>query len=141
MDMSMTPAHCRRSLTRETKGMIEHALHIGFTQPMHLFWGVRSLRDLYLPQLLEAWQKVHPAFRFTPVLSEPQDQDQWRGATGWVHEAVSSDYPDLSAYDLYMSGPPLMIKAARQTFLEHGLPQDRLFSDAFEYNSQSSNAA
>jgi CDP-4-dehydro-6-deoxyglucose reductase len=26
-----------------------------------------------------------------------------------VHEAVLADHPDLSAHDLYMSGPPAMI--------------------------------
>ncbi len=35
------------------KGVIEHALHhkIDATRPMVLYWGVRAMRDLYLPDL------------------------------------------------------------------------------------------
>jgi CDP-4-dehydro-6-deoxyglucose reductase len=42
-------------------------------------------------------------------------------------------YPDLSDYDLYMSGPPPMISAAKTPFLDAGLPYDRLFFNAFEF--------
>ncbi len=113
------------------KAIIEHAFHIGITRPMHLFWGVRSLRDLYLKDLPENWAQTHRNFRYTPVLSEP-DAD-WAGRTGWVHEAVIADYPDLSGHDLYMSGPPPMINAAKDAFLACGLPADHMYSDAFEY--------
>jgi CDP-4-dehydro-6-deoxyglucose reductase len=50
-----------------------------------------------------------------------------------VHEAVLADYPDLSGHDLYMSGPPPMIDAGHQLFLEAGLPEDRLYYDSFDY--------
>jgi CDP-4-dehydro-6-deoxyglucose reductase len=67
------------------------------------------------------------------VLSEP-DPD-WQGESGWVHERVVADYPDLSGYDVYMSGPPPMINAGKQAFLDHGLPGENLFSDSFEYGA------
>ena len=117
------------------KAMIEHAFHIGFEAPIHLFWGVRARRDLYMRELPEAWAQARSDFRFTPVLSEPMPGDRWTGATGWVHEAVVAEYPDLSGHDVYMGGPPVMIEAGRKAFLAHGLPRERLFSDAFEYNS------
>lgn len=123
------------------KGIIEHAFHIDHDVPMHLFWGVRAKRDLYLQALPERWQKAHRKFSFTPVLSEPTASDRWQGATGFVHEQVAATYGDLSGFDLYMSGPPVMIEAARDCFLEHGLPRERMFSDAFEFNSQQGNAA
>jgi CDP-4-dehydro-6-deoxyglucose reductase len=113
------------------KGMIEHALHVGVTRPMDLYWGVRARRDLYLPDLPAAWMRVHPGFRFVPVLSEP-DPD-WAGRTGFVHAAVVADHPRLDAFEVYMAGPPPMIAAARAAFGQAGLPADRLYSDAFEY--------
>ncbi len=42
-------------------------------------------------------------------------------------------YPDLSGFEVYMSGPPAMIAAGRDAFIDHGLPGDRLFYDSFEY--------
>jgi CDP-4-dehydro-6-deoxyglucose reductase len=115
------------------KGIIEHAFKIGIARPMHLYWGVRSRADLYMPDLPEAWAAEHANFRYTPVLSEP-DAD-WRGATGWVHERVIGDYPELSAHEVYMSGPPPMIEAGRDAFLAHGLPGEDLYSDSFEYGA------
>jgi CDP-4-dehydro-6-deoxyglucose reductase len=115
------------------KGIIEHALKIGVSRPIHLYWGVRSRQDLYLPDLPETWATEHTHVRYTPVLSEP-DPD-WQGERGWVHEHVVSDYPDLSGYDVYMSGPPPMINAGKQAFLAHGLPGEHLYSDSFEYGA------
>ena len=113
------------------KGMIEHAFHVGLERPMWLYWGVRSRRDLYLPDLPAQWQRSHGQFRFVPVLSEPDSN--WEGRTGFVHQAVTEDHPDMSGFDVYMAGPPVMVEAGRDAFLAAGLTMDHMFSDAFEY--------
>lgn len=118
------------------KGIIEHAFRIGIKRPMHLYWGVRARADLYIPQLPESWAAEHDNFSYTPVLSDPDDD--WTGETGWVHEAVVADYPDLSEFEVYMSGPPPMIEAGKTAFLAHGLPPEELFSDSFEYGAAAS---
>ncbi len=114
------------------KGILEHAFHLGVTRPLHLFWGGRAKQDLYLHDLVQGWEKAHANFRYTPVLSAPAPDDRWTGRGGWVHEAIISDYPDLSGHEIYMSGPPPMINAAKQAFSTHGLPEDCLFYDSFE---------
>lgn len=113
------------------KGQIEHAFHTGVERPMVLYWGVRSERDLYLPELPAQWAREHANFRYVPVLSEP-DAD-WQGRTGWVHEAVLADLPDLSGHDLYMAGPPVMVGAARAAFRAAGMPDAQMHYDSFEY--------
>jgi CDP-4-dehydro-6-deoxyglucose reductase len=113
------------------KGMIEHAIHIGSERPINLYWGARSRRDLYLPELVEQWSRTIPSFIYVPVLSEP-DPD-WTGRSGLVHEAVVTDHPDLSGFDVYMSGPPAMVEAGRVAFEARGLTREQMFSDAFEY--------
>jgi CDP-4-dehydro-6-deoxyglucose reductase len=115
------------------KGILEHAFEIGIDKPMHLFWGVRARRDLYLDKLPQQWLDEHPAFSYTPVLSEPMSDDNWSGATGFVTDAVTRQYPDLSEHDVYMSGPPVMVQAGHSLFMQHGLDESRFFSDAFEY--------
>jgi len=117
------------------KGLIEHAFHIGIEHPMHLYWGVRTRRDLYLPDLPEQWAREHSNLTYTPVLSEP-DAD-WTGRTGFVHEAVIADHPNLSGFDVYMSGPPIMVDAGRKAFGDYGLATDHMFSDAFEWATDS----
>lgn len=113
------------------KGMIEHAIHRGIRRSMHLYWGVRSRRDLYLPDLPEGWVRDWPGFAYTPVLSEP-DPD-WTGRTGYVHEAVAADHADLRGFDIYMSGPPAMVEAGRLACEARGATMDHLFSDALTY--------
>lgn len=117
------------------KGQIEHAFHVGMDRPMTLYWGVRSRRDLYLPDLPARWATEHANFTFVPVLSEP-DSD-WVGRVGWVHDAVREDHPDLGGFDLYMAGPPPMIEAARTSFAAAGLPEAQMHYDAFEYAADS----
>jgi CDP-4-dehydro-6-deoxyglucose reductase len=119
------------------KGMIEHAFHTGIHRSMHLYWGVRSKRDLYLPDLPVQWERTHSNFRFIPVLSEP-DAD-WAGRTGFVHQTVAADHPDMSGFDVYMAGPPVMVQAGRRAFEDAGLTLEHMFSDAFEYAADSKN--
>jgi CDP-4-dehydro-6-deoxyglucose reductase, E3 len=119
------------------KAVIEHALHHGIERPMTLYWGVRSLRDLYLPDLPGSWQDKQSDFRFIPVLSDPLPEDQWLGRTGLVHKAVMADFPDLSGYQVYACGGPAMIDAARRDFtVERGLPPEEFFADSFTYAVQ-----
>ncbi len=116
------------------KSQIEHAFHTGTTRPMRLYWGVRSRRDLYLPDLPEQWARAHANFSYVPVLSEP-DAD-WEGRSGFVHEAVIEDIPNLADYDIYMAGPPVMVGAAREAFRARGVPDAQMHYDAFEYAAQ-----
>ncbi len=118
------------------KGMLEHAFHIGLNRSLHLYWGVRAKVDLYLDELPRRWAEEQPNFHYTPVLSEPRPEDRWEGRTGWVHEAVAADLPDLSGYDVYMSGPPPMIAAAKSAFAAQGLPVEQLFYDSFEFSAR-----
>ena len=115
------------------KGMLEHAFARGISRSLHFYWGVRAKRDLYMHALPQAWARTHANFRYTPVLSEPRTEDAWDGRTGWVHEAVSADYPDLSGHEVYASGPPPMIAAIKQAFFARGLESERLFFDSFEF--------
>ncbi len=119
------------------KAVIEHAFHIGDPRPIHLYWGVRSRQDLYLGDLAEQWARQHAQLTFKAVLSEP-DAD-WPGERGFVHEAVLRDHPDMSRFDLYMSGPPVMIFAARDAFAAAGLDRDRMYSDVFEWAQDNPN--
>jgi len=124
------------------KAVIEHALNHAVKRPMVLYWGVRSLRDLYLPDLPGTWQQRHPDFRFIPVLSDPLPEDRWQGRTGLVHQAVMTDFPDLSGYQIYACGGPAMIDAAKRDFTAQcALPALEFFADSFTYAVQAESTA
>lgn len=113
------------------KALIEHFLHLGTRRPITLYWGAREPADLYLRGLPERWASDVPALRFVPVISDPEHAGKLR--SGLVHEALLEDHPDLSGFDLYMSGPPTMIDAGRRAFVDAGLPEERLYYDSFDY--------
>ena len=113
------------------KAIVEHFIELGTRRPMRLYWGARNEAELYLRELAEGWARAVPNLEFQAVVSDPEPASSLRH--GLVHEAVLEDHPDLSDYDLYMGGPPAMIDASRQRFLDAGLPEDHLYYDSFEY--------
>lgn len=119
------------------KGILEHAFYMGIERPIHLYWGVRSQRDLYLDALPRRWAQEHENFQYTPVLSEPRADDDWPGSTGLVHSVLLENHPDLDDFDVYMSGPPGLIEAALHEFVQHGLDPENLYYDSFEYAADS----
>ncbi|RQR43663.1 CDP-6-deoxy-delta-3,4-glucoseen reductase [Burkholderia sp. Bp9140] len=95
-----------------------------------LYWGGRRREDLYAFEEAEQWAQNDARVRFVPVLSDPEVG--WWGRTGFVHEAVAADVPDLSGHEVYACGNPLMVDAARSAFTQaNRLPVTSFFSDAF----------
>ncbi|OGS91041.1 MAG: CDP-6-deoxy-delta-3,4-glucoseen reductase [Gallionellales bacterium GWA2_60_18] len=120
------------------KAIIEHALHSGISRPMHIYWGGRTLADLYMPDKVKQWEAS--GICFTPVLSEALPEDHWHGRTGFVHQAVLDDHADLSGYEVYACGAPVMVEAAQRDFIAlRGLPQASFFSDAFCFAPKAAN--
>ena len=114
------------------KAIIEHAFFKQMDRQMVLYWGVRSLVDLYMAELASQWQAEHDNFTFIPVLSEPQAGDNWGGRTGFVHQAILDDFDDLSGFQIYACGAPLMVEAGHRSFTKScGLPDEEFYSDPF----------
>lgn len=122
------------------KAMIEHIEYVKFDQPVHLFMGVRALQDLYMDDMVKQWIANNKNLSFTPVLSEPMEEDNWNGETGFVHQVVAKQFSDMSGYDIYMSGPPPMVNAAVDLFTQQGASKDNMYSDAFEYSADATQA-
>jgi CDP-4-dehydro-6-deoxyglucose reductase len=115
------------------KALIEHAIHNRMGRPIALYWGAKNRAGLYLPDLPAQWAAAHPHIRYVPVLSEPEPTDDWSGRTGLVHEAALADFPDLSGYQAYVCGAPVMVEAAQRDFIARGLAADEFFADIFSY--------
>ncbi|MEX2523782.1 MAG: NAD(P)H-flavin reductase [Gammaproteobacteria bacterium] len=113
------------------KGLMEQIVREGVTRPVYLYWGARRREDLYMDELPRQWARDYANIHFTPVLSEDTGEHDTR--SGLVHEAVLEDFPDLAGFEAYLSGPAAMIQAARESFLEHGLDEQAMFSDMFAF--------
>ena len=114
------------------KAIIEHIEFKGITRPTVLYWGCRSRADLYLHDWAEQAAQRLPNLRYVPVLSEPKPEDAWTGRTGFVHQVVMQDLPDLSSHQVYACGVPVMVDSAKRDFVNlRGLPAEEFYADSF----------
>jgi len=114
------------------KAIVEHAAHEKIERPMTLYWGGRRPKDLYMHALCEEWARTLPNFKYVPVVSEAKPEDDWNGRTGFVHRAVIEDLPDLSGYQVYACGAPVVVDSAKRDFVAQcGLPEEEFYADSF----------
>jgi len=113
------------------KALIEHMQFKGITRPATLYWGGRRPHDLYMDDWVKARLQEMPTLRYVPVVSDALPEDNWTGRTGFVHQAVLQDLPDLSSYQVYACGAPIMVESAQRDFVTAGLPLDEFYADSF----------
>ena len=114
------------------KSIIEQMQTKKINRPIHLYWGGRRPSDLYLDDLCKSWEKEIADFKYIPVISDALAEDAWQGRTGFVHQAVMTDHPDMSAFQVYACGAPVMVNAARNDFsAKCQLLEDEFFADSF----------
>lgn len=104
----------------------------GITRPTTLYWGGRRPGDLYMHQWVVELAAQMPQLRYVPVVSDALPEDQWAGRTGFVHQAVLDDFADLSGYQVYACGAPIVVESARTAYTaQRGLPAEEFFADSF----------
>ena len=114
------------------KALVEQAVHNQSQRPMTLYWGGRRPQDLYMMALCEEWAATLPNFKFVPVISNARADDNWQGRTGFVHQVVIDDLPDLSAYQVYACGAPIVVESAQRDFIALcKLPSEEFYADSF----------
>lgn len=114
------------------KAIIEHMQFMGITRNAVLYWGGRRPHDLYLNDWVQAQCAEMPHLKYVPVVSDALPEDGWSGRTGFVHQAVLQDLPDLSGHQVYACGAPIVVDSARQDYVRQaGLPEEEFYADAF----------
>ena len=114
------------------KAIIEHLRHTRDARHAELYWGCRSKADLYLHDWALEAAAAMPNLKYIPVLSEPKPEDAWTGRTGFVHQVVMHDHPNLMNHQVYACGAPIMVESAKHDFVvKSGLPDDEFYADAF----------
>jgi len=100
------------------------------------FWyGARSLREMFYVEDFDTLQTENDNFQWHVALSDPQDEDNWQGHTGFIHNVLKEHYlkdhaaPEDCEY--YMCGPPMMNAAVISMLEELGVERDNIFLDDF----------
>jgi Na+-transporting NADH:ubiquinone oxidoreductase subunit F len=101
----------------------------GVDRKIYFFLGVRSKRDLLLNDLFNKWSKSKDNFLYIPALSHPEENDQWTGATGYINVVVDKYFQDSLDADVYLAGPPIMVKFTREVLEKKGVDEDHVHRD------------
>ncbi len=113
------------------KAMIEHMRVKAIARPAVLYWGGRRPADLYMHDWVFEQVASMPNLTYIPVVSDALPEDAWAGRTGFVHNAVLQDLPELSAHQVYACGAPIVVDSAQAAYIAAGLPADEFFADSF----------
>lgn len=124
------------------KALLENMVHKGITRPTTLYWGGRRPLDLYLNDWVQNLAAQHDWLHYVPVVSDAQPEDHWSGRSGFVHQAVLADFPDLSAHQVYACGAPIVVESAQRDFCAQAqLPAESFFADSFTSEADKARSA
>ena len=101
----------------------------GMTNPIHLYFGVRSPRDVYGLPWLEHLRREMPALTVHVVVTSGGHPAQQR--CGLVTQAIEEDLGDLAGWRAYLCGSPPMVEAATVMVRRKGVAPAHIHADAF----------
>jgi len=116
------------------RSMVEKLSKIGFPQPVWLFHGARSRKNLYCEEYFRELARQHAAFSYLPALSNPMLEEGWVGSRGMIHELLEKhEIEPVSAATAFVCGPGPMMQAVEKVLVAKGLPSDRILTDPFDF--------
>jgi CDP-4-dehydro-6-deoxyglucose reductase len=110
------------------KAMLEGLMDDGDCPPVSLYWGARTIADLYLHDSIPGWGSRLFDFSYVPVLSRAPAPNC---RSGYVQDAIVADFDDLSEHSIYLCGSPMMIADALPALLGRGAVRERIYTEGF----------
>ncbi len=100
------------------------------------FWyGARSKREMFFVEDFDGLQSSNDNFEWHVALSDPQENDNWDGYTGFIHEVLYENYlkdhPAPEDCEYYMCGPPVMNAAVINMLKDLGVEDENIMLDDF----------
>ena len=109
--------------------VVRGAVAAGMRNPIHLYFGVRSPRELYGLGWLGQLQHVHPALQVHVVVASGADPATQR--RGLVTQAIAQDHASLRGWHAYLAGSPPMVETTSLVAMGLGLEAAHIHADAF----------
>ena len=99
------------------------------------WYGARSLREVFYENEFREIEAKNSNFSFNLALSEPLEEDNWTGYTGFIHQVVLENYldkhPAPEDIEYYLCGPPMMNSAVLNMLDQLGVPPENIALDDF----------
>ncbi|ROT45869.1 2Fe-2S iron-sulfur cluster-binding protein [Pusillimonas sp. NJUB218] len=109
--------------------IVRGALESGMTNPIHVYFGVRSQTDVYCTDVLAQLQAQYANLKVSVVVAVGAAADGQR--TGLVTDAVEADWSSLEGFRVYLCGSPPMVDAATLLVTRKGVAPEHVYADAF----------
>ena len=119
--------------------MRSHLFHLFQTlktgRKVSFWYGARSLREMFYDDQLKEIEKQFPNFSYNVALSDAMEDDNWMGATGFIHQVLHDEYlskhEDPTELEYYLCGPPPMISAVEGMLDNLGVEPEMIAFDSF----------
>jgi len=119
--------------------MRSHIFHLFHTEKTKrkttFFYGARSKREMFYDDQFKAIETDFDNFKYNVGLSEPQDEDNWEGPVGFIHDVAFNEYlknhPAPEDIEYYLCGPPLMLSAVMKMLDNLGVEEEMIRFDEF----------
>ena len=93
--------------------MRSHLFHLFQTlktgRKVSFWYGARSVREMFYDEHFKEIESKFPNFSYNVALSEPMEEDNWSGHTGFIHQVLHDEYlknhEDPTEIEYYMCGP------------------------------------
>jgi ferredoxin-NAD(P)+ reductase (naphthalene dioxygenase ferredoxin-specific) len=109
--------------------ILRGAIALGMRNPIHLYFGVRSPRDVYGTPWLDRLEREYAGLHVHVVVSSGGNPATQR--RGLVTDAIEQDHGDLSGWRAYLCGSPPMVEAATVVARRKGIAAEHIYADAF----------
>ena len=119
--------------------MRSHLFHLFQTlktgRKVSFWYGARSVREMFYDEHFKEIESKFPNFSYNVALSEPMEEDNWSGHTGFIHQVLHDEYlknhEDPTEIEYYMCGPPPMINACDGMLDSLGVDKEMIAYDSF----------
>ena len=108
---------------------------LGSKRKISFWYGARSLREMFYVEDFDQLAAENDNFEWHVALSDPAEEDNWTGYTGFIHnvllESYLKDHPAPEDCEFYMCGPPMMNSAVIQMLEDMGVEPENILLDDF----------
>ena len=119
--------------------MRSHIFHqlltVGTRRKMTFWYGARSRQEMFYDEEFSDLEKRFDNFSYHVALSDPQPEDNWDGAVGFIHQVAHDLYlgkhSDPDEIEYYLCGPPMMLKAVMEMLDSLGVEREMISFDDF----------
>ncbi len=105
------------------------------TRKMSFWYGARSRREMFYVDDFNKLAAAYDNFEWHVALSDPLQDDDWKGYTGFIHSVLYHEYlkthPAPEDCEYYLCGPPMMNAAVIRMLLDQGVERENIMLDDF----------